>query len=90
MARTVFCRKLKQELPGLDLPPFPGPKGEEVFNNISKQAWGEWMQHQTTLINEMRLNMMDLTARTYLSEQREKFFAGEQVDQAEGYVPPSE
>ncbi len=90
MARTIFCRKLNQELPGLDLPPFPGPKGEEIFNNISKQAWGEWMQHQTTLINEMRLNMMDLTARTYLAEQREKFFAGEQVDQAEGYVPPSE
>ena len=90
MARTVFCRKLNQELPGLDLPPFPGPKGEEIFNNISKQAWGEWLQHQTTLINEMRLNMMDLTARTYLAEQREKFFAGEQVDQAEGYVPPSE
>ncbi len=90
MARTVFCRKLKQELPGLDLPPFPGPKGEEIFNNISKASLGEWMQHQTTLINEMRLNMMDLTARTYLAEQREKFFAGEQVDQAEGYVPPSE
>ncbi|MGB1244764.1 MAG: oxidative damage protection protein [Porticoccaceae bacterium] len=90
MVRTVFCRKLKQELPGLDTPPFPGPKGEEIFNNISKQAWADWMTHQTTLINEMRLNMMDLTARTYLSEQREKFFAGEEVDQAEGYVPPTE
>jgi len=90
MVRTVFCRKLKQELPGLDTPPFPGPKGEEIFNNISKQAWADWMTHQTTLINEMRLNMMDLTARTYLSEQREKFFAGEEVDQAEGYVPPAE
>ena len=90
MARTVFCRKLQQELPGLDMLPFPGPKGEEIFNNISKQAWGEWMTHQTTLINEMRLNMMDLTARTYLSEQREKFSAGEEVDQAEGYVPPEE
>jgi Fe-S cluster biosynthesis and repair protein YggX len=90
MARMVHCRKLKQELPGLDMPPFPGPKGQEVYENISKQAWAEWMTHQTTLINEMRLNMMDLTARTYLSEQREKFFAGEQVDQAEGYVPPAE
>lgn len=90
MARTVFCRKLKQELPRLDMPPFPGPKGEEIFNNVSKQAWAEWMAHQTTLINEMRLNMMDLTARTYLAEQREKFFDGEQVDQAEGYVPPEE
>jgi Fe-S cluster biosynthesis and repair protein YggX len=90
MARMVHCRKLKQELPGLDLPPFPGPKGQEVYENISKQAWAEWMTHQTTLINEMRLNMMDLTARTYLSEQREKYFSGEQVDQAEGYVPPTE
>jgi Fe-S cluster biosynthesis and repair protein YggX len=90
MARMVHCRKLKQELPGLDLPPFPGPKGQEIFDNVSKQAWADWMTHQTTLINEMRLNMMDLTARTYLSEQREKYFSGEDVDQAEGYVPPTE
>jgi len=90
MARMVNCRKLKQELPGLDMPPFPGPKGQEIFDNISKQAWADWMTHQTTLINEMRLNMMDLTARTYLSEQREKYFSGEDVDQAEGYVPPTE
>ncbi|MDA7852871.1 oxidative damage protection protein [Porticoccaceae bacterium] len=90
MARTVFCRKLKQELPGLDLPPFPGKAGEDIFFNVSKQAWAEWMSHQTTLINEMHLSMMDMTARTYLAEQRQKFFAGEEVDQAEGYVPPAE
>ena len=89
MARTVFCRKLKKELPGLDIPPFPGPQGEKIFNTVSKTAWQQWMEHQTTLINEMRLNMMDLTARYYLAEQREKFFDGEEVDQAEGYVPPS-
>ena len=83
MARMVFCRKLKQELPGLDMPPFPGPKGQEIFEHVSKQACADWMTHQTTLINEMRLNMMDLTSRNYLSEQREKFFAGEEVDQAE-------
>ena len=90
MPRMVLCRKLKKELPGLDMAPFPGPKGEEIFNNISKQAWADWMTHQTTLINEMRLNMMDLTARHYLAEQREKFFEGKDVDQAEGYVPPSQ
>ena len=90
MARMVLCKKLKKELPGLDMPPFPGPKGEEIFNTVSKQAWQQWMEHQTTLINEMRLNMMDLTARHYLAEQREKVFDGEDVDQAEGYVPPSQ
>lgn len=90
MAKTVMCKKLKRELPALDQPPFPGPKGEELFNNVSKEAWQLWMAHQTTLINEMRLNMMDMTARTYLAEQRDKFFSGEEVDQAEGYVAPSE
>jgi len=85
MARSVYCRKLKQELPGLDQPPFPGPKGEDIFNHISKQAWQQWIDHQTMLINEKRLN-----ARTYLNEQREKFLSGEAYDQAEGYIPPSE
>ena len=89
MTRTVLCRKYKQELPGLDTPPFPSAKGEEIFNTVSKQAWNEWVAHQTTLINEMRLNMTDLTARNYLTEQRENFFDGKTVDRAEGYVPPS-
>ena len=90
MARTVFCRKLKQELPGLDQPPFPGPKGEDIFANISREAWQQWLDHQTMLINEKRLNLMDLGARTYLNEQRERFLSGEAYDKAEGYMPPNE
>ena len=69
MARTVFCRKYQQELEGLDAPPYPGPKGQDIFDKVSKKAWQEWMSHQTMLINEKRLNMMDMTARTYLMEQ---------------------
>lgn len=90
MSRKVMCQKLKQELDGLDFPPFPGPKGLHIFENISKQAWQDWMAHQTTLINEKRLNMMDLTDRAYLDEQRDKFFAGDDVDQAEGYISPEQ
>lgn len=88
MSRTVFCRKYKQELEGLDAPPLPGPKGQDIFENVSKQAWQEWMAHQTTLINEKHLNMMDMAARTYLGEQRDRFLSGEEYDRAEGYVPP--
>ena len=29
----------------------------------------------------------DMTARTYLSEQQQKFFSGEEYDAADGYVP---
>jgi len=90
MPRTVFCRKYQQTLEGLDFPPMPGPTGQDLFEHISKQAWQAWLAHQTTLINEKHLNMMDLTARTYLKEQMQKFFSGEEVDQADGVVPPKE
>ena len=87
MTRTVFCQKHQKELEGLSVQPFPGPKGEAIFNNVSAQAWDEWTQHQTRLINEKHLNMMDLQARKYLTEQRDKFLSGDDFDKAEGYVP---
>lgn len=89
MARTVFCKKHQQELKGLDQPPMPGPVGLEIYEHISEQAWKEWQSHQTMLINEKHLNMMDPNARKFLKEQMEKFFENDNFEQAEGYVPPS-
>lgn len=88
MTRTVFCRRLKQELEGLERPPFPGPAGQKIFETVSKQAWQDWLKHQTLLINEKRLQLTDPATGKYLAEQREKFLDGEAVDKAEGYVPP--
>lgn len=87
MTRTVFCRKYQQQLEGLERPPFPGAKGEEVFANVSKKAWMEWLQQQTMLINEKHLNVMDPTTRPYLDAQREHFLDNEEYDRAEGYTP---
>jgi len=87
MSRTVMCRKYQQELPGLTSAPFPGPAGQDIFEHVSLKAWEEWTEHQTRLINEKHLNMMDMQARKYLTEQRDKFLSGEDYDQAEGYVP---
>ncbi len=88
MSRTVFCKKLKKELPGLDFPPYPGAKGQDIYENVSKEAWEMWQKHQTMLINEKRLNMMDPEARKYLASEMDKFLSGEDYDQPEGYVPP--
>ncbi len=87
MSRMVMCRKYKKEMEGLAVAPLPGAKGQDIFDNVSKQAWEEWMQHQTMLINEKQLNLMDLGARTYLGEQMEKFFTGDDIDKIDGYVP---
>ncbi len=88
MARMVFCRKYKETLEGVDVPPYPGTKGQDIYDNISKKAWQEWMAHQTMLINEKRLNMMEMSTRVYLTEQMNRFLSGDAYDQADGYVPP--
>ena len=85
-----MCRKYQKELPGLDAPPYPGPRGQEIFENVSKQAWEEWQAQQTMLINEKHLSLADPQTRKYLQEEMEKFLAGEDFDRAEGYVPPAE
>ena len=88
MARTVQCIKLGQEAEGLDFPPYPGELGKRIWENVSKQAWADWLKHQTMLVNENRLNLADQRARQYLVRQMEQFFFGEGVDQPAGYVPP--
>ena len=89
MTRTVMCRKYREELEGLDKPPFPGPRGEDIFENVSKKAWEAWQANQTMLINEKHLSLVDPSTRKYLQEEMDKFFSGEEYDQAEGYVPPA-
>jgi len=88
MTRTVHCRKYAREMEGLDAPPYPGAKGQDIFEHVSRQAWQEWQAHQTMLINEKQLKLFDPDTRRYLQQEMEKFLAGEEYDRAEGYVPP--
>ncbi|MFM2239273.1 MAG: hypothetical protein RJA69_647 [Pseudomonadota bacterium] len=89
MARTVQCIKLGVEAEGLDFPPYPGELGKRIWQQVSKDAWAEWMRQQTMLVNENRLNLADQRARQYLARQMEKHFFGEGADVAQGFVPPS-
>jgi Fe-S cluster biosynthesis and repair protein YggX len=86
----VFCKKYQREMEGLNAPPYPGPKGQDIFEHISKQAWQEWQEQQTQLINERRLSLMDPATRKFLMAEMDKFFAGEEFAKAEGYVPPTQ
>ena len=70
MTRMVQCKKYDKELPGMTVPPYPGPKGQEIYETVSQQAWTEWQAHQTRLINEKHLNMIDPDARKFLQGVR--------------------
>ncbi|MGA9852099.1 MAG: oxidative damage protection protein [Gammaproteobacteria bacterium] len=86
--RKVHCVLLGEELDGLERAPYPGALGQRIFENVSKQAWQQWLQHQTTLINEYRLSTIDPKARKFLAEEMEKFFFGGGANKPKGYVSP--
>lgn len=87
MSRNIQCVKLNKEAEGMDFAPYPGDLGQRIFENISKEAWQMWMNHQTMLINERQLSMIDPEARNYLAGEMEKFLFGGTLDKIEGYVP---
>ena len=87
MSRVVHCVKLHHEAEGLDRPPYPGELGKRVFENVSKQAWQDWLRHQTMLLNEYRLSPIDPKARKFLEEQMEKFFFGEGAETPPDFKP---
>ena len=90
MARTVFCQKYQQETEGLGFVPWPGALGKRVFEHIGKQAWQEWLAHQTMVINENRLSPLDPAHRARLEAEMEQFLFGGGVERPAGYVPEGE
>jgi Fe-S cluster biosynthesis and repair protein YggX len=87
MSRTVQCVVLGQEAEGLDRPTYPGELGQRIFENASKQAWQQWLGHQTMLINEYRLTPIEPKARKFLEEEMEKFFFGGGSQRPQEFVP---
>jgi Fe-S cluster biosynthesis and repair protein YggX len=85
----VQCVKLGREAEGLDRLPYPGPLGQRILDNVSKEAWQGWIKYQTMLVNENRLNLADLQARKFLAAQMESYFFGGETQKVEGYVAPT-
>jgi len=85
----IFCQKLKKQADPISFAPVPGELGQKIKDNISQEAWNQWMKHQTMLINEKHLSLAEASARSYLKDQMEKFFFSDDYDGIEGYVPES-
>ncbi|VFP81270.1 Probable Fe(2+)-trafficking protein [Buchnera aphidicola (Cinara kochiana kochiana)] len=71
--RIIFCSFLKKKAEGLDYPFFTGKTGKKIYQEISKEAWCYWLQKQTKIINEKKLNMFIEKDRTYIKIKMKKF-----------------
>ena len=88
MTRTVHCVVLKQEAPGLDRMPYPGPLGQRIFESVSREGWARWVKHQVMLINEYRLTPVEPKARKFLEAEMEKFLFGAGSERPVEFKPP--
>lgn len=88
MPRMVKCVKLGREAEGLDFPPYPGELGKRIFEQVSKEAWQQWVRHQVMLINEYRLTPIEPAHRKRLEYEMEKFFFGDGSEKPKEFVAP--
>ena len=81
---TIRCRRCERDAPKLEKAPFRTPLGERVLGEICQDCWGEWLQHQTLLINHYGLDPRDSRAKEFLYSQIDEVLlkgkSGEQVD----------
>ncbi|MCW9024415.1 MAG: oxidative damage protection protein [Gammaproteobacteria bacterium] len=73
MSRMVFCQLLKKDAAGLDSPPYPGELGQQIFENISNEAWTQWLNQLTMVINENRLSTADPRHLDLIEQQMKDF-----------------
>lgn len=88
MTRQIDCVKLNKKAEGLAQPPFPGQIGQRIYETISQQAWNLWLDHQTMLINEYRLSLIDPNTKAFLEQEMNKFLFGEGSKKPDGYIAP--
>ncbi|MEJ7838891.1 MAG: oxidative damage protection protein [Thermomicrobiales bacterium] len=89
MVRMVQCVKLGKELPALEKPPFPGPLGQRIYDQVSAEGYDLWMPHMTILINHYALNPADPETRKLMRKEMDGFFFGvQETAETEDLTPP--
>ena len=88
MPHMVKCVRLGREAEGLDERPFDNELGQRIYENVSKEAWAQWMHHMRILLNEYRLQPWRPEHQEFIAQQLEKFFFGEGGEMPEQFSPP--
>jgi len=79
---------LGKNAPGLDEVPYPGELGERVYQNISAEAWQNWLERLVMIVNEYQLNSADPKSLTLIEQHMlgYLFNEGDQGSQPEGFI----
>ena len=71
-AGGFVCQRTGRAGTKMPAPPFRGPVGQWIFENISAETWKQWIGQGTKVINELRLDFSrDKDQETYDQHMRE-------------------
>ncbi|MCH8104686.1 MAG: oxidative damage protection protein [Proteobacteria bacterium] len=92
MTRNVNCVVLGEEAEGLKQVPYPGELGQRIYDNVSEKGWEQWIERQTTIINENSLSTVDPASLALIEQHMLGFIfkEGDLGQQPEGFRPPGE
>jgi len=90
--RIVHCRLLKQDLPGLDRPPYKNELGKKIHEEVSKEAWQKWLADSVRFINTYRVDLASNEGQKFMLKQCAIYFGYEEGETAAptAWTPPSE
>jgi Fe-S cluster biosynthesis and repair protein YggX len=87
--RIVHCKKLGVDLPGIPFKPFPDEFGQELYDNVSMDAWQMWLRESPRYINTYGIDLQSPDGQAFLREQMRIFFGFDQGEMAETSFTPS-
>ncbi len=86
--RIVHCRLLKKDLPGLDRQPYKNELGKKIYDEVSKEAWANWLRDSVKFINTYRVDLASPEGQKFMLKQAAIYFGFEEGDLAQtAYVP---
>jgi Fe-S cluster biosynthesis and repair protein YggX len=81
--RIVHCRHLKKDLPGLDRPPYKNELGQRIYEEVSREAWQQWLKESVRFINTYRVDLASTEGQKFMLNQCAIYFGFEDGSQAQ-------
>jgi Fe-S cluster biosynthesis and repair protein YggX len=87
--RMVMCKKLGKELPGLRRKPFKNELGQRLYDEVSQEAWDEWLKYSVRIINTAGVDLASQKGQEFMMKQTAVYFGYEEGEVAStAWTPP--
>ena len=70
---SFICTRTGRPGTKMSRPPFKGPVGQWIGENISKETFDDWIGQGTKVINELRLNLTEKSAQDVYDQHMKEF-----------------